>query len=47
MIFFTQTSACVVVGDRGYFVESSNNAIEVKKENCNKLSSVAALLLTP
>ena len=46
MIFFTQTSACVVVGDRGYLVESSNDAIEVKK-NCNKLSSVAALLLTP
>ena len=31
MIFFTQTSACVVVGDLGYFVESSNDAIEVKK----------------
>ena len=49
MIFFSQTSACVVgvvVGDRGYFVESSSDAIEVKK-NCNKLSSVAALLLTP
>ena len=45
MIFFTQTSASVV-GDRGYFVESSNDAIEVKK-NCNKLSSVPALLLTP
>ena len=43
MTFFTQTSACVVVADRGYFVESSNDAIEVKK-NCNKLSSVAALL---
>ena len=41
---FTQTSACVVVGDRGYFVDSSNDAIEVKK-NCNKLSSVTALLL--
>ena len=24
--------ACVVVGDRGYFVESSNDAIEVKKK---------------
>ena len=24
--FFTETSACVVVGDRGYFVESSNDA---------------------
>jgi len=46
VIFFTQTLACVVVGDRGYFVESSNDVIEVKK-NCNKLSSVAALLLTP
>ena len=44
---FTQTSACDVVGDRGYFVESSNDAIEVKKKGCNKLSSVAALLLTP
>ena len=32
MIFFTQTSACVVVGNRGYFVESSNDAIEVKKK---------------
>ena len=31
MTFFTQTSACVVVGDLGYFVESSNDAIEVKK----------------
>jgi len=31
VIFFTQTSACVVVGDRGYFAESSNDAIEVKK----------------
>ena len=29
------------MGDRGYFVESSNDAIEVKK-NCNKLLSVAA-----
>ena len=44
MILFTQTLACVV-GDRCYFVESSNDAIKVKK-NCNKLSSVAALLLT-
>ena len=35
MIIFTQTFACVVVacqGDRGYFVESSNDAIEVKKK---------------
>ena len=32
MIFFTQTSACVVVGDHGYFVESSNDAIEVEKK---------------
>ena len=24
--FFTETSACVGVGDRGYFVESSNDA---------------------
>ena len=31
MIFFTQTSACVV-GDRGHFVESSNDAIDVKKK---------------
>ena len=46
MSFFTQTSACVVVGDRGYFVKSSNDAIEVKK-SCNKLSSVAVVLLTP
>ena len=46
MIFFTQTLACVVVGDGGYFIESSNDAIEVKR-NCNKVSSVAALLLTP
>ena len=46
MSYFTQTSACVVVGDRGYCVELSNDAIEVKK-NCNKLLSVAALLLTP
>ena len=30
--FFTQTSACVVMGDRGYFVESRNDAIEVKKK---------------
>ena len=46
MIFFTQTSACVVVSDHGYFLESSNDAIKVKK-NCNKLISVAVLLLTP
>ena len=32
MIFFTQTSACVVVGDRGHFIESSNDAVEVKKK---------------
>ena len=31
MRFFTQMSACVVVGDHGYFVESSNDTIEVKK----------------
>ena len=30
MILFTQMSACVE-GDRGFFVESSNDAIEVKK----------------
>jgi len=36
VIFFTQTLACVVVGDRGYFVESESI----------KLFSVAALLLT-
>ena len=45
MILFTQTLACVV-GDHGYFVESSNDPIEVKKK-CNKLSSVTALFLTP
>ena len=39
MSFFTQTSACVVVGDRGYFVKSSNDAIDVNK-NCNKLFSI-------
>ena len=32
MIFFTQTSASVVVGDRGYFVESSNDAIDGRLE---------------
>ena len=32
MIFLPQTSACVVMGDRGYFVESRNDAIEVKKK---------------
>ena len=38
MIFFYPN---VGLCDRGYFVESSNDAIEVKK-NCNKLLSVAA-----
>ena len=30
MIFFTQTSACVVVGDRGCFVESSNRELKIQ-----------------
>ena len=49
MIFFTQTSACVVVGDCGYFVESSNDAIEreVKKNvtsflgRCSSFDTIA------
>ena len=38
MIFFTQTSTCVVVGDRGYFVESSNDAIFCR---CSSFDTIA------
>ena len=46
MILFTQTSACIVVDDRGYFVESSNDAIEVKKAFIGRCSSFDTIART-